>query len=158
MNALSSWSWVCCGLISQQWRYRIRVSTSGTSKWAQPELETICHFPSPGALPKGCYFRQQGFICVPNTPKEKDQGSCHYTGKALKKVVRQNPIIKANHLVHTPHFFWWGNKPVLYLLLLLIYSINGVPFPAQVNNCAQITSIHTRKCPPILILYLSMSP
>ena len=90
--------------------------------------------------------------------RRKIKGIVTAQGGLWKKVVRQNPIIKANHLVHTPHFFWWGNKPVLYLLLLLIYSINGVPFPAQVNNCAQITSIHTRKCPPILILYLSMPP
>lgn len=47
---------------------------SGSPRLGPQNGQTICHFPSPGALPKGCYFHQPGIVCVPDTPKEKDLG------------------------------------------------------------------------------------
>lgn len=135
---------------------RIRISTAGASQWAHPEMETICHLPSPGTLQKRCYFHQPGIICVPDIPKEKDLGKLSpYRAVSEKSCEAESYNYSKSPSSHTS-LFRWGNKPVVHLLLLLIYSINGVPFSALANKCAHIPPIHTWKYPPVLILYLSM--
>lgn len=136
-----SQSWVCCGLISQQWRYRIRVSMAGTSKWAQSELKQFV-ISSQVPYQRMLFLPTRHHMLLTHL-RRKIKGSCHHTGQALEKVVKQNPIIKTNHLVHTPHFFLVGNKILFFIFSFYFYIFHQwSSFPAQVNNCAQIASIH----------------
>ena len=73
MNALSSRSWVYCGLISG-----LEVQDQGLHGWGlrmgSTRTANSLPFPLPICPTKGCYFHQPGIVCVSDTPKEKDLG------------------------------------------------------------------------------------